>query len=97
MFFIKSIDRIYDLFYESNFSNVKYKLINNKNNTYISGTLDEHGRTQRIHTPNNEDHDILIGTDEDWTVSMDDGGEDDSFEYTCSCGSQDEHEHQDKI
>lgn len=86
----------YDLFYEANFSNVKYKLINNKNNTFISGMLDEHGRTQRMNTSNNEDHDILIGTDEEWTVSMDDGSDDD-FEYDCSCGSEDEHEHEDEI
>lgn len=87
----------YDLFYEANFSDVKYKLINNKNNTFISGTLDEHGRTQRMDTFNNEDHDILIGTDEEWTVSMDDENEDESFEYNCSCDSQDEHEHEDEI
>lgn len=82
----------YDLFYEADFSNVKYKLINNKNNTYVSGTLDEHGRTQRMNTYNNEDYDILIGTDEDWTVSMDDDSEDDDFEYNCSCGLHDAYE-----
>ena len=73
------------------------KLINNKNNTYVSGQLDEHGRTQRMNTSNNEDHDILIGTDEDWTVSLDDDGEDDDFEYDCSCGSHEDHEHGDEI
>ena len=87
----------YDLFYEADFSNVQYKLINNKNNTYVSGRLDEHGRTQRMNTSNNEDHDILIGTDEDWTVSLDDDGEDDDFEYNCSCGSHEDHEHGDEI
>ena len=49
----------YDLFYEADFSNVQYKLINNKNNTYVSGQLDEHGRTQRMNTSNNEDHDVI--------------------------------------
>lgn len=82
----------YDLFYETDFSNVKYKLLNNKNNTYILGTLDEHGRTQRINTYNNQDYDILIGMDEDWTVSIDDAGEVDDLEYHCSCGSHDEHD-----
>lgn len=79
----------YDLFYESNFSEVKYKLINNKNNSYVSGTLDAHGRTQRINTSNNDDHDILIGTDGDWTVSLDDGIEVENFEYNCSCSNED--------
>ena len=54
----------YDLFYEANFSEVKYKLVNNKNYTYVSGELDEHGRTQRMTTSNNENHDLLIGTDD---------------------------------
>lgn len=87
----------YDLFYESNFSEVKYKLINNKNNSYVSGTLDAHGRTQRINTSNNDDHDILIGTDDDWTVSLDDGIEVENFEYNCSCCSHEDHRHQEEI
>ena len=77
----------YNLFYENNFSEVKYKLINTKNGTYISGNLDEHGRTQRINTTENENYDILIGANEEWTISIDDGSEDDDFEYDCSCGS----------
>lgn len=87
----------YDLFYECDFSEVKYKLINNKNNSYISGTLDFHGRTQRINSSNNEDYDILIGTEGDWTVSLDDGVEFENFEYNCSCGSYENHEHWDEI
>ncbi|GAA5184978.1 type VI secretion system Vgr family protein [Acinetobacter kookii] len=87
----------YDLFYEANFSEVKYKLINNKNNTYISGILDQHGRTQRMNTSINEDYDILIGTVDDWSVSLDDGSEDENFEYNCSCGSHEDHEHEDEI
>ncbi|MGE4316050.1 type VI secretion system Vgr family protein [Acinetobacter sp.] len=87
----------YDLFYEANFSEVKYKLINNKNNTYVSGTLDQHGRTQRMNTSINEDYDILIGTADDWSVSLDDGSEDENFEYNCSCGSHEDHEHEDEI
>ena len=82
----------YDLFYNADFSNVRYKLINNENNTYVSGTLDKHGRTQRMNTSNNENHDILIGTDDDWTVSLDDGNEDDDFEFNCSCSSHQDHE-----
>ncbi|ENU58921.1 putative VGR-related protein [Acinetobacter guillouiae MSP4-18] len=77
----------YNLFYENNFSEVKYKLINTKNGTYISGNLDEHGRTQRINTTENENYDILIGANEEWTISIDDGSEDDDFEYDCNCGS----------
>lgn len=63
---------------------MKYKLINNKNNTYVSGTLDQHGRTRRLSSDHNDDYDILIGTEEDWTVSVDDGLDDeDAFEYLC--------------
>lgn len=78
----------YDLFYEADFSDVKYKLINNKNHTYVSGELDEHGRTQRVTTSHNEDYDILIGTDEEWTVFIDD--EDlEEIEHVCnSCGQE---------
>ena len=87
----------YDLFYQSDFSDVKYKLINNKNHTYVSGGLDEHGRTQRMTTSNNENHDLLIGTDDDWTVSMDDESDDDDFQYDCSCGSQEDDEHEGEL
>lgn len=76
----------YDLFYEADFSDVKYKLINNKNNTFVSGTLDEHGRTQRINTSNSDDYDVLIGTDEEWTVFIDDDDLEE-IEHVCSaCG-----------
>jgi hypothetical protein len=36
-------------------------------------------------TYNNENHDILIGTDDEWTVSIDDESDDDDFQYDCSC------------
>lgn len=84
----------YDLFYETRFANVQYKLINSKNNTYVSGHLDQHGRTQRLHISNNENHDILIGANTDWSVSMDDGSEYEHYEYNCSCGA---HDHEDDI
>ncbi|MCX5467378.1 type VI secretion system Vgr family protein [Acinetobacter nematophilus] len=80
----------YNLFYENNFSEVKYKLINTKNSTYISGTLDAHGRTQHVNTDENQDYEILIGTDEAWTVSIDDGNENDDFEYHCNCDSHEQ-------
>ncbi|MBQ0138525.1 MAG: DUF2345 domain-containing protein, partial [Kurthia sp.] len=82
----------YDLFYEANFSDVKYKLINNQNNNYISGALDEHGRTQRMNAYNNEDYDILIGTDDEWTVSMDDESEDQEIEHICNSYHNNEEE-----
>ena len=87
----------YDLFYSADFSDVKYKLINNKNHTYVSGGLDERGRTQRMTSYNNENHDLLIGTDDEWTVSIDDESDDDDFQYDCSCDSQDDHEHEEEI
>ncbi|MBJ9954944.1 MULTISPECIES: type VI secretion system Vgr family protein [unclassified Acinetobacter] len=80
----------YNLFYENKFSEVKYKLINTKNSTYISGTLDAHGRTQRVNTDENQDYEILIGTDQAWTVSIDDGNENDDFEYHCNCDSHEQ-------
>ncbi|CAG2157385.1 unnamed protein product [Oppiella nova] len=54
-------------------------------------TLDQHGRTQRLSSDHNDDYDILIGTEEDWTVSVDDGLDDeDAFEYLCR--SHDQHD-----
>ena len=45
-----------------------------------------------MNTSNNENHDILIGTDDDWTVSLDDENEDEDFEFNCSCSSHQDHE-----
>ncbi|MGE8537752.1 MAG: DUF2345 domain-containing protein, partial [Acinetobacter sp.] len=78
----------YDLFYETNFADVKYKLINNKNNTYIFGTLDQHGRTQRINAYKNENYDILIGTEDEWTVFADDENLEE-IKHICSACEQD--------
>jgi len=80
----------YNLFYENKFSEVKYKLINTKNSTYISGNLDAHGRTQRVDTVENQDYEILIGANEAWTVSIDDGNENNDFEYHCNCEAHDQ-------
>ncbi len=82
----------YDLFHKTDFSNVKYKLINNANST--TGTLDQHGRTERVDMQSNEKYDILIGTDDAWTVSIDDESDNVEVEYNCSsCHQNNEEEH----
>lgn len=76
----------YDLFYEANFSEVKYTVINTKNNSLIAGTLDRHGRTKRMNNYNNEDYNILIGTDEEWTVSVDNENLEEIEHFCSACG-----------
>ncbi|WP_338325140.1 hypothetical protein [Acinetobacter guerrae] len=83
---------MYELFYEHDLSKVEYKIISKKNNTYISASLDENGRTQRVSKNDNEDYDILIGIDDDWTVSLDNETENEDFQYICNCGMHDDHE-----
>ncbi len=46
---------------------------------------------------NNEEYDILIGIDDEWSVSVDDGRESEVYGYNCRCGSHAEHEHEDEI
>lgn len=82
----------YNLFYELNFSDVKYKLINSKNHTFISGTLDEHGRTQRITTNENETYDILIGEDEEWNVFLDDEYFEEIEHYCNACSHENDND-----
>ncbi|SPL72478.1 hypothetical protein KPC_3656 [Acinetobacter stercoris] len=60
----------YELFYEHNFSNVKYKIINKQNSSFIEGCLDEQGRTERINKEENQEYDILIGASEHWSVEV---------------------------
>ncbi|MCH4245234.1 type VI secretion system Vgr family protein [Acinetobacter gerneri] len=67
----------YELFYTHNFANVKYKIINKQENSYIQGYLDEYGRTERIDKEENQEYDILIGASEYWSIENDEivGGE----------------------
>ena len=84
----------YNLFYEADFKDVKYKLINNRNNTYVLGTLDQHGRTQRMSNYNNEGYDILIGTEDKWTVLVDDENLEEIDHICSSCGQDQDEENE---
>lgn len=85
---------LYDLFYPADFSKIKYKLINKNNNTYITGTLDQHGRTARINHDQSQEYALLIGPDLDWSVSIDDGQTAQIFEHSCSDHLQHEQEYE---
>lgn len=77
---------VYDLFYPADFSKIKYKLINNNNFTYMTGTLDAHGRTNRITRDQAEDYDLLIGPDLDWSVCIEDDRQYQAIEHQCKTG-----------
>lgn len=82
----------YDLFYQTDFAKIKYKLINNHNNSYMTGTLDTHGRTHRITRGQVEDYDLLIGPDLDWNACIDDEGTEYFFEHQCAAYQHDNNE-----
>ncbi|AOA59480.1 hypothetical protein [Acinetobacter larvae] len=74
----------YHLFYPLTFSTVHYKLINTKNQSFSTGQLDEHGRTARIHHAQAQQYNILVGPTQAWTVSIDDGDQEQTLSYVCS-------------
>ncbi|MFC6053388.1 hypothetical protein A6M14_07440 [Acinetobacter sp. Ac_877] len=61
---------LYELLWNMDFSKYKYKVINEDNNCFGTGQLDEHGRTQKIITPESANMKILIGTDDEWGIDM---------------------------
>lgn len=84
---------VYELFYPADFSTIKYKLINKNNNTYSTGTLDQHGRTARINHDQSQEYALLIGPDRDWSVSIDDGQTAQIFEHQCTAHFHHEQEY----
>jgi len=61
---------VYDLFWQSDFSSLRYKAFIPDTNSYVLGQLDEHGRTGKITTSDPSKVEVLVGLDEDWGLSV---------------------------
>ncbi|MCY6412979.1 type VI secretion system Vgr family protein [Acinetobacter sp. VNH17] len=71
---------IYDLFWESDFSQLSYKVFIPETNSFTSGTIDEHGRTGKISTSDPTKVQVLVGSDDEWGLVIDSFDEDDFLE-----------------
>lgn len=61
---------VYDLFWESDFSNLTYKAFIPETNAFVSGQIDEHGRTGKISTLDPSKVQVLVGADEEWDITI---------------------------
>ena len=68
---------VYDLFWASDFSQLSYKAFIPDTNNFISGQIDEHGRTGKITTADPSKVKILVGSDDEWGLSIESFDEDD--------------------
>lgn len=68
---------VYDLFWESDFSQLSYKAYFPESNAFTSGQIDEHGRTGKITTADASKVKVLIGSNDDWGLSIDGFDEED--------------------
>jgi len=62
---------VYDLFWQSDFSQLSFKAFIPETNAVISGGIDEHGRTGKISTADPSKLQILVGMDDEWGLSID--------------------------
>ncbi|WP_130804037.1 type VI secretion system Vgr family protein [Acinetobacter ihumii] len=68
---------VYDLFWESDFSQLSYKAFVQGTNSFTSGSIDEHGRTGKISTPDPTKVQVLVGSNDEWRLIIDSFDEDD--------------------
>ena len=68
---------IYDLFWESDFSQLSYKAFLPDTNSFVSGQIDEHGRTAKISTKDPSKVQVLVGSDDEWGLSIEGFDEED--------------------
>jgi type VI secretion system secreted protein VgrG len=61
---------VYDLFWQSDFSTLTYKAFIPETNSYISGQLDEHGRTKKMTTADPSKIEVLVGLNDDWGLNV---------------------------
>ncbi|MDE2422264.1 MAG: DUF2345 domain-containing protein, partial [Gammaproteobacteria bacterium] len=61
---------VYNLFVNHNFSDIEYKAVLASGNLF-SGVLDEHGRTMQIPNSKADKSRILVGTQDEWGISLD--------------------------
>ena len=70
---------IYDLFWESDFSQLTYKAFLPDSNSFVAGSIDEHGRTGKINTSDPSKVQILVGSEDDWGISIEGFDEEDYY------------------
>ena len=63
---------VYEIFQNLDFKDMKYSLVNKKAKTYLEGTLDEHGRTQRFNGLEEADYDVYFEVGTKKGVNLDD-------------------------
>ena len=68
---------VYDLFWESDLSQLSYKAFIPETNAFISGQIDEHGRTDKISTADPSKVLVLVGSDDEWGLSIEGFDEED--------------------
>lgn len=71
---------IYDLFWESDFSQLSYKAFIPDTNSFVSGKIDEHGRTDKIGSADPSKVQVLVGSDDEWGLSIEGFDEEDFLE-----------------
>ena len=70
---------VYDLFWETNFSQLTYKAFIPETSSFVSGQIDEHGRTGKINTADPSKVQILVGADEEWGITVEGYDEEDYY------------------
>ncbi|MGP9507133.1 DUF2345 domain-containing protein, partial [Psychrobacter sp. AOP7-C1-12] len=70
---------VYDLFYHSDFSEVDYVAMMD-DGQIVEGTLDEHGRTDRLMSMESKGAEVLVGYLDNWSIEID--TEDEECEVT---------------
>lgn len=85
---------VYDLFWESDFSQLTYKAFIPETNSFVTGQVDEHGRTGKIGTSDPSKVQVLLGSDDDWGISIEGFDEEDfvSDENQVDKNNNDEYE-----
>jgi len=68
---------IYDLFWESDLNQLSYKAFIPDTNAFVSGQIDEHGRTGRISTADPSKVQVLVGSNDEWGLSIESFDEND--------------------
>ncbi len=77
MMFSNKLD-VYDLFWQSDFSQFSYKAFIPGTNSFISGGLDEHGRTGKITKEDPLNIKVLVGKEQElWDVIVDEWDDED--------------------
>ena len=61
---------------ESDLSELSYKAFIPDTNAFVSGQIDEHGRTGRISTADPSKVQVLVGSNDEWGLSIESFDED---------------------